>query len=191
MLIGYARVSTSMQDLQLQTDALRAAGCKKIFTDTASGKNRDRPGLDDALTHLRPGDCFVVWKLDRLGRNVRDMLNLAAELEQKGANLQSLTDKIDTSAPHGRFYFTVMSALAEMERDLMRERTKAGLEAAKRAGRLGGRPTVMTDIQMAAARDMLRQKRPRKKIAEAIHVSVPTIYRHFPVSKRRSRSKTK
>lgn len=182
MLIGYARVSTSMQDLQLQVDALTAAGCEQIFTDTATGKNFERTGLQDALKHLRKGDCFTVWKLDRLGRNVRDMLNLAADLDARGINLQSLTDKIDTTLPHGRFYFTVMAALAEMERELMRERTRAALDVARRAGKRGGRPLRMTDKKIDAAKKLLLSNTSPRDVASMLGISIPTLYRHVPAS---------
>lgn len=130
MLIGYARVSTGDQNLDLQKNALIRAECELVFEDMASGKNARRPGLKRALRRLRPGDVLVVWKLDRLGRSVRDLITLVSELQARGVNFRSLTDSIDdTLTPAGRFFFHIMSALAEMERELIVERTRAGLAA--------------------------------------------------------------
>ena len=128
--IGYARVSTREQNLDLQTDALRKAGCTRIFEETMSGAKRERPQLNSALDYLRAGDTLVVWKLDRLGRSVKDLVELVGELEKRGVHFQSVTDNIDTSTPAGRFFFHVMASLAQMERELLVERTRAGLEAA-------------------------------------------------------------
>lgn len=137
MLIGYARVSTTDQNTELQTKALIRAECELIFEDTASGKNAQRPGLKRAIRRLRRGDTLMVWKLDRLGRSVRDLIELVSALQAKGIHFRSLTDSIDTSTPAGRFFFHVMSALAEMERELIVERTRAGLDAARLQGRIG------------------------------------------------------
>lgn len=130
LLIGYARVSTSDQSLKLQLDALKRAKCGRVLTDKMSGSRNDRPGLNDALSHLRSGDTLVVWKLDRLGRTVKGLVDLVTELEAQKINFKSLTDGFDTTSTAGRFFFNVMASLAQMERELTIERTKAGLAAA-------------------------------------------------------------
>ncbi|ENO7766614.1 TPA: recombinase family protein [Klebsiella pneumoniae] len=184
MLIGYARVSTGDQNLDLQKNALIRAECEQIFEDTASGKNARRPGLRRALRRLKPGDVLVVWKLDRLGRSVRDLITLVSELQARGVNFRSLTDSIDTSTPAGRFFFHVMSALAEMERELIVERTRAGLAAAKEQGRVGGRRRVMTLEVVERAHRMLENGATRQQIADVIGVGVKTIYKYFPAAVR-------
>ena len=141
MLIGYARVSTQDQNLELQREALTQAGCQKIFEDKISGAKIDRPGLSKALEILREADTLVVWKLDRLGRSVKQLVNLVSELHKQNIHFKSLTDAIDTGTPSGRFFFHVMASLAEMERELTIERTRAGLEIARQLGRKGGRKT--------------------------------------------------
>ncbi|HHQ2448470.1 TPA: recombinase family protein [Raoultella ornithinolytica] len=181
MLIGYARVSTGDQNLDLQKNALIRAECEQIFEDTASGKNARRQGLKRAIRRLRPGDSLVVWKLDRLGRSVRDLITLVSELQERGIHFRSLTDSIDTSTPAGRFFFHVMSALAEMERELIVERTRAGLVAAREQGRIGGRRRVMTPEVVERARRMLANGATRKQVADVIGVGVKTIYKYFPV----------
>src|SRR3712207_6386249 len=140
MLIGYARISTLDQSLALQQDALRAAGCERIFTATASGARTDRPGLADALEHLRTGDTLVVWRLDRLGRSLEHLMETIRELHEQGIHFKSLQEQLDTATSGGKLVFHVFGALAEFERDLIRERTRAGLEAARARGRRGGRP---------------------------------------------------
>ena len=137
MLIGYARVSTQDQNLELQLDALTKAGCQKVFEDTISGTRADRPGLGKALEMLREGDTLVVWKLDRLGRSVKQLVELVSALHKQNVQFKSLTDSIDTGTPSGRFFFHVMASLAEMERDLIVERTRAGLDVARQLGRKG------------------------------------------------------
>jgi len=184
MLIGYARVSTSDQDLALQLDALKAAGCEKIFTDKASGTKLDRIGLADALAFAREGDGLVVWKLDRLGRSMKGLVDLAANLEERKVDLRSLTDGIDTKGAAGRFFFNVMAALAVMERELILERTMAGLAAAKRAGKVGGRKPSMTPTKLDAAHKLLDAGQSPKEVASAVGVSVATLYRHCPASER-------
>lgn len=184
MLIGYARVSTGDQNLDLQKTALFRAECEQIFEDTASGKNARRPGLRRALRRLKPGDVLVVWKLDRLGRSVRDLITLVSELQARGVNFRSLTDSIDTSTPAGRFFFHVMSALAEMERELIVERTRAGLAAAREQGRVGGRRRVMTEEVVERCRRMLENGATRQQIADVIGVGVKTIYKYFPAAVR-------
>src|SRR5262245_42692937 len=139
MRIGYARVSTRDQNLELQLDALDKAGCKRIFTDKLSGAQVESPGLTEALSHLREADTLVVWKLGRLGRGVKGLVDLVNELEAQKVHFQSITDGVDTKTPAGRFFFHVMASLAQMERELILERTRAGLEAARCQGRVGGR----------------------------------------------------
>lgn len=180
MLIGYARVSTADQDLRLQLDALNAAGCEKVFTDKASGKKLDRAGLLEALDYAREGDSLVVWKLDRLGRSMKGLVDLAAALDARQVDLRSLTDGIDTKGTAGRFFFHILAAMAEMERGLIQERTMAGLEAAKRSGKVGGRPKTMTTAKLEAAQKLLETGMPAKDVASSIHVSLSTFYRHLP-----------
>lgn len=144
MLIGYARVSREDQDLTLQVEALQKEGCEKIFEEKMSGKVSDRPALEDACSHLREGDTLVVWKLNRLGRTVKGLITLVKDLEDQGIGFRSLTDNIDTSTTSGRFFFHIMASLAQMERELIAERTKAGLEIARKLGRVGGRKRKMT-----------------------------------------------
>ena len=180
MLIGYARVSTPEQDLTMQLDALREAGCERIFSDKASGAKANRVGLADVLSHARAGDVIVVWKLDRLGRTMKGLVDLAAQLADRGVGFRSLTDGIDTAGTAGKLVFHIMAAMAEMERDLNRERTTAALDVARREGRVGGRKTVMTPKKLEAARKLLESGVKRREVAPMIGVSVPTIYRHFP-----------
>jgi DNA invertase Pin-like site-specific DNA recombinase len=137
-LVGYARVSTHDQHLNLQLDALNAAGCERIFTDTIGGSSTQRPGLDEALTYLRSGDSLVVWRLDRLGRSLRHLIGTVGQLQSNGVGFRSLQESIDTATPGGKLVFHVFGALAEFERDLIRERTQAGLAAARARGRRGG-----------------------------------------------------
>ncbi|HEA9283478.1 TPA: recombinase family protein, partial [Escherichia coli] len=147
MLIGYIRVSTNDQNTDLQRNALMCAGCEQIFEDKMSGTKSERPGLKRALKCLKRGDTLVVWKLDRLGRRMKHLIALTEELRAKGVNFRSLTDSIDTSTPMGRFFFHMMGALAEMERELIVERTLAGLAAARAQGRVGGRRPKLTKEQ--------------------------------------------
>ena len=177
MLIGYARVSTQDQDLTAQIDALTKKGCEEIFEDKVSGMKSSRPGLDEALTYMRAGDTFVVWKLDRLGRSLRHLLELVAELKERGIEFVSLTDSIDTTTPMGRFFFHMMSALAELERDLIRERTKAGLDAARARGRVGGRPPKLTEDQIDAARTLVEGGQGVSEVAKLFGVHGSTLYR--------------
>ncbi len=180
MLIGYARVSTPEQDLTLQLDALREAGCDRTFTDKASGAKASRAGLAEALSHARAGDVLVVWKLDRLGRTMKGLIDLSADLSDRGIGFRSLTDGIDTAGTAGKLVFHIMAAMAEMERDLIRERTTAALMVAKSKGKTGGRQTVMTPARIKAARKLLASGMTIRQVAPAIGVSVPTLYRHFP-----------
>jgi DNA invertase Pin-like site-specific DNA recombinase len=182
MLIGYARVSTQDQNLELQRKALLDAGCEKIFDDKLSGSRSDRPGLTQALEFLRDGDTLVVWKLDRLGRSVKHLVDLVGELHEQGIQFRSLTDSIDTATPSGRFFFHVMASLAEMERELTVERTKAGLEVARSLGRVGGRKRRMTDSKIESAKKLLASGVPPRDVAKNLGVSVPTLYRWVPAS---------
>ncbi len=183
MLIGYARVSTHDQNLDLQRDALHKGGCEKIYEDKISGSRRDREGLERALEHIRAGDTLVVWKLDRLGRNVKDLVELVGELEKRGVHFQSVTDAINTSTPAGRFFFHVMASLAQMERELLIERTRAGLESAKAQGRIGGRKLKMTPSKLSAAKKLLDGGAAPKDVAANLGISVPTLYRWVPATK--------
>ncbi len=182
MLVGYARVSSDDQNLDLQTDALKKAECTKIFSDKISGMGKKRPGLDDALSHLRSGDTFVIWKLDRLGRNLKELIIMVGKFDAEGIHFQSITDGINTSTPAGRFFFHVMASLAEMERELLIERTKAGLAAAKKRGRVGGRKRLMTPSKVEAAKKLLTDGMPPKEVANNLGVSIPTLYRWCPAS---------
>lgn len=186
MLIGYARVSTADQNLALQTDALTKAGCERIFTERASGAVSDRAGLAEALAFAREGDSLVVWKLDRLGRSMKGLVDLAAALEGRKIDLRSLTDGIDTRGAAGRFFFNVMAALAVMERELILERTNAGLAAARLAGKVGGRRPSMTPPKLEAARKMLQAGQAPKEVASVVGVSLATLYRHLPASERQA-----
>jgi DNA invertase Pin-like site-specific DNA recombinase len=153
-LLGYARVSTTDQQPQLQVDALEHAGCYRVFTETASGARADRPTLTQLLDQLRPGDTLVVWKLDRLGRSLRHLVDTVTGLAERGIGFRSLQEAVDTTTPGGKLVFHVFAALAEFERDLIRERTTAGLAAARARGRHGGRPSVMTAHKLQVARAM-------------------------------------
>jgi DNA invertase Pin-like site-specific DNA recombinase len=184
MLIGYARVSTEDQSLALQLDALKAARAAQVFTDKVGGARTARPGLTEALSHLRSGDTLVVWKLDRLGRSVKGLVDLVNGLEAREVHFRSLTDGIDTKTPAGRFFFHVMASLAQMERELIVERTRAGLAAARRLGRVEGRKRTMTDSKSKAARRLLAAGTPPRDVAENLGVSVPTLYRWLPASAR-------
>jgi len=184
MLIGYARVSTQDQNLELQREALTKAGCQKIFEDKVSGKRTERPGLTKAFEMLREGDTLVVWKLDRLGRSVKQLVDLVGELRKQGIQFKSLTDAIDTGTPSGRFFFHVMASLAEMERELTVERTRAGLEIARQLGRKGGRKPKMTDSKIESARKLLASGIPPRDVARNLGVSIPTLYRWMPASTR-------
>ncbi|EDV9208556.1 recombinase family protein [Salmonella enterica subsp. enterica] len=183
MIIGYARVSTQDQNLDLQTEALTRAGCEKIYEDKISGVRAERPGLSRALEILREGDTLVVWKLDRLGRSVKQLVDMVGDLHKQGIQFKSLTDAIDTGTPAGRFFFHVMASLAEMERELIIERTRAGLDAAKQLGRKGGRKPKMTSSKIESAKKLLSSGIPPRDVAKDLGVSVPTLYRWLPASK--------
>jgi DNA invertase Pin-like site-specific DNA recombinase len=152
MLVGYARVSTTDQTLALQQDALQKAGCTKIFTDIASGAQAERKGLTEAISYVRTGDILVVWKLDRLGRSLKDLITRITELSNRKIGFKSLTEQIDTTTSGGKLIFHIFGALAEFERDIIKERTNAGLEAARTRGKLGGRPKALPPEKIRLAR---------------------------------------
>ena len=178
MIIGYARVSTDDQNLDAQTDALKAAGAERIFADTISGVRRDRPELGAMLDQLRPGDVVVVAKYDRLARSLRDLLDLVETIKDRGAGFRSLAEDIDTTTPAGRLVFHVFASIAQFERERIAERTKEGLEAAKARGRVGGRPPALTADQKAEVRRMRDDEhRHVSEIARLFKVSERTIRR--------------
>ena len=179
MLIGYARVSTLDQTLALQQDALTEASCEHIFTDTASGTRTDRPGLTDALSHLRPGDTLVVWRLDRLGRSLGHLIDTIKDLQGRGIHFKSLQEQLDTGTSGGKLVFHVFGALAEFERDLVRERTHAGLAAARARGRLFGRPRRLTAQQVKQLRSLAQDERNTvAEICQTLGISRATFYRY-------------
>jgi len=180
MLIGYARVSTKDQNLTLQRDALKKVECERIYEDEMSGTKENRPGLNTALEVLREGDTFIVWKLDRLGRSVKSLIKFVSDLNAKNIHFKSLTESIDTSTPNGRFFFHVMASLAQMEKELIVERTKAGLDAARKLGRVGGRKRVMTESKLDSAKKLLNSGVPAKEVAKDLGVSLATLYRWIP-----------
>ena len=184
VLIGYARVSTEDQALDLQLEALRQAGCERVFTDKASAARPQRPGLSEARSHVREGDVLVVRKLDRLGRSVKGLIDLVGELAEEKVQFRSLTDGIDTTTPYGRFFFHMMASLAQMERELIAERTKAGLDAARKRGRLVGRRRRMTPGKIESAKQLLGGGMPPREVAKNLGVSIPTLYRWVPASSR-------
>ncbi len=180
MQIGYARVSTDDQKLDLQLDALNQAGCDQIYQDIASGAKSDRVGLDNATRYLRPGDTLVVWKLDRLGRSLKHLIDVVNQLNQKGVFFKSLQENIDTASSGGKLTFHLFGALAEFERDIIRERTMAGLDAARARGRIGGRPRVMNDTQVNLARQMMSNADASAQfVSDALGVSRATLYRYL------------
>lgn len=179
MLVGYARVSTLDQNPSLQRDALQQAGCEKVFEEHASS-GKERPELSRAIEFCRPEDVLVVWKLDRLARSTQELLKTAALLAERKIGLRCITQPIDTTSPGGRLVFTIFAAMAEFERDLIRERTNAGLKAAVARGRKGGRPPALTDKQISMARTMLQSPDLSvKDVAAQLNTTVPTLYRYF------------
>jgi len=181
MTVGYARVSTLDQDPALQQDALEQAGCKQIFTDTISGAKAERPGLDEALRLLREGDTLVVWRLDRLGRSLKYLIEMMSTLNERGIGFRSLTEQIDTTTSGGKLVFHVFGALAEFERDLIRERTKAGLAAARARGRLGGRRKTLDTSTKVAMAQALYDNRDNsiRDICKTLGISRATLYRYI------------
>ncbi len=181
MLIGYARVSTQEQTLDLQTDALTAAGCEKIFQDTTSGAKSERRGLQEALNHLRPSDTLVVWRLDRLGRTLKHLISTITDLSDGGIGFKSLQENIDTTTSGGKLIFHIFGALAEFEREVIRERTNAGLQAARARGRLGGRPTLqaLDPKKVALAKKLYDDGHmPVKEICDTLLIGRSTLYRY-------------
>lgn len=177
MLVGYMRVSTNEQNLALQRDALKAAGCERLYDDTCSGSVTERPGLTKALDHMRAGDALVVWKLDRIGRSLSHVVELVDGLQAKGIGLKVLTGGIDTTTSTGRLVFGIFATLAEFERDLIRERTMAGLAAARARGRNGGRPRLMTRAKLKTAMAMMADRgNVASDVAEQLGISISTLY---------------
>ena len=180
-MVGYARVSTRDQSPALQLDALREAGCERTFMEKASGAQRDRPELGAALDYIRVGDTLVVWKLDRLARSVRQLVETAEDLQQRGIGLKVLTQQIDTTTPGGRLVFHVFAAMAEFERELTLERTHAGLASAKALGRRGGRKPSMGPAEIKRAKAMLADATITvEEVAQQLGVRPSTLYRHIP-----------
>jgi DNA invertase Pin-like site-specific DNA recombinase len=185
MLIGYARVSTHDQTPNLQQDALTKAGCSKIFTDTASGAKAERKGLAEALSYIRAGDSVVVWRLDRLGRSLRDLIATMTMLDERGIGFKSLTENIDTTTSGGKLIFHIFGALAEFERNLIRERTTAGLSAARTRGRKGGRPKALRDKQVSIAQALYNNKQNSiAEICQTLKISRATLYRYIKTGER-------
>ena len=181
MLLGYARCSTSDQNHSLQLDALRAAGCDRLFVETASGARADRIELAKMLDQARQDDVVVVWRLDRLARSLKHLIELSEEIERRGVALRSLTEAIDTSTPSGRFMFHILGALGTMEREIIVERTRAGLAAAAARGRRGGRPPALDATQIRAARAMLAGGTlSATEVAQQLGCAPSTLYRHLP-----------
>src|SRR5712692_1221083 len=181
MLIGYARVSTQDQTLDLQTDALKRDGCERIFTDMTSGAKSERPGLHEAMNHLRPGDTLVVWRLDRLGRTLKHLIATITDLSDKGIGFKSLQENFDTTISGGKLIFYVFGALAEFEREVIKERTNAGLQAARARGRLGGRPKLQTKDpkKIALAKKLYAdQNMAVQEICDTLHIGRSTLYRY-------------
>lgn len=183
MLVGYARVSTDDQTLHLQTDALTAAGCKRTYTDQISGARTDRPGLTKALDVLREGDTLVVWRLDRLGRTLPHLITLIDELKQRSVGFCSLTENIDTTTPSGELIFHIFGALAQFERNLIRERTNAGLAAARARGRFGGGRRKLNPQQITVLHKLHADKTNSiEDICRTLRISRPTLYRYLKAS---------
>lgn len=187
MLIGYARVSTLDQDPGLQLDALTAAGCERVFQEKASGVKEDRPQLVAALDHMRNGDVLVVWKLDRLARSIKQLVALLDTLNEKGIGFRCLAPAIDTTTPEGRLLYTITGAFAEFERELIRQRTQAGLKAALARGRKGGRRKKLDDEALAAARAMLKDPTLSvAAVAKRLGVTRSTLYNYMPEARTRA-----
>jgi DNA invertase Pin-like site-specific DNA recombinase len=179
MLIGYARVSTDEQNLDLQLSALKNAGCEQTYTDKVSGTKANRPGLTEALSHLREGDTLVVWRLDRLGRSLRHLIDTVTDLQERGIEFKSITEAIDTRTSGGKLVFHIFGALAEFEREIIRERTKAGLSAARARGKNGGRPKALTDKQVEMLRQLAADRnRSVQEICKTLGISRRTFYRY-------------
>ena len=193
MLIGYARVSTHEQTLSLQQDALGKAGCERLFTDTASGAKADRPGLEEVVEFARNGDTLVVWKLDRLGRSLPHLIETIRQLQERGIGFKSLTEQIDTTTSGGKLIFHVFAALAEFERDVIGERTNAGLAAARARGRKGGHPRAasLNDAKKVALAQRLYEDRNNSidDVCKTLRISRATLYRYLAAGKRQAAAK--
>jgi len=189
MLIGYARVSTSDQNPELQRDALKIAGCEKIFTDRVSGTKAERKGLTEALSHLREGDTLVVWRLDRLGRSHRHLIDTVTELHEQGIGFKSLQENIDTTTSGGKLVFHIFGALAEFEREIIRERTQAGLQSARSRGKVGGRPKALTAKEVQMLRNMAADKSLAvSDICKTLGIGRTTFYRYVKVGEEETTS---
>lgn len=187
MLIGYARISTDDQTHILQLDALKQEGCEKIFQDTASGAKTERPGLNEALDFVRKDDTLVVWRLDRLGRSLKHLLELMSALEEKAIHFKSLQENIDTSTSGGKLIFHMFGALAEFERNLIRERTMAGLAAARARGRTGGRPKKLNEVKLKLLHKLYEERQHSiKEICEMLGVSKSTVYSYIHASSKQT-----
>ena len=191
MKFGYARVSTQDQKLELQLDGLKSFGCETIFKEKMSGKNKIRPELTKMIDRLRAGDVVVVWKLDRLGRSLKDLIELVASFREKGVEFVSLKDGIDTGTATGRFTFNIFASLAEFEREIIRERTMAGLEAARSRGKKGGRPRGLSKEALAKATSArilyASGKKSVKEISEGLGISRATCYRYIDLMKEKKK----
>ena len=187
MKIGYARVSTNDQSLDLQLDALKAAGCEKLFQDVASGASTARPGLSEALNYVRQGDTLVVWRFDRLGRSLQHLIATVTDLEQQGVGFHSVQESIDTTTSGGKLVFHMFAALAEFERNLIRERTEAGLQAARDRGKLGGRPLALNDTKRNLLYRLYDERQHSiAEICEVVGVSKTTLYEYLRRRKQES-----
>jgi DNA invertase Pin-like site-specific DNA recombinase len=184
MLIGYARVSTQDQSLNLQIDALEKVGCSKIFSDIISGAKAERKGLDEALNYVRQEDTLVVWKLDRLGRSSPHLIETVNNLKNRKVGFKSLTEDIDTTSPGGKLVFHVFGAVAEFVLDITRERTRAGLQAARARGRKGGRPKALTGKKLSIAQDLYDRRHPIAEICQTLKISRATLYRALKTGER-------
>jgi DNA invertase Pin-like site-specific DNA recombinase len=185
MLIGYARISTHDQTLDLQRDALEKAGCDRIFTDRVSGTKEERKGLTEALSHLREGDTLVVWRLDRLGRSLRHLIDTITALDARGVGFKSLTENIDTTTSGGKLVFHIFGALAEFEREIIRERTQAGLVSARSRGKVGGRPKALTPKEVQMLRNMAADKSLTvSDICKTLGIGRTTFYRYVKAGER-------
>lgn len=183
-MIGYARVSTGEQSLDLQTDALKQAGCWRVYEEVASGARRDRPILIEVMDHLLKGDTLVVWKLDRLARSLQQLIETVEILDKLGCGFRSLTESIDTTTAGGRLIFHIFGALAEFERSIIRERTLAGLQAARLRGRKGGRPKSMNEQSLIVAQALLKDGvLTVRDVAKQVGVSPATLYKYLPAPK--------
>ena len=180
MKIGYARISTDGQTLDAQIGALEAAGCDRIYKEVASGARSDRKVLAEVLDYLRPSDVLVAYKLDRVARSLPHLIEIMDRLSKSDIGFQSLTEEINTTTPGGRLVFHVMAAISEFERDLIKERTAAGLQAARAKGRIGGRPRKMTADKVEAAKELLASGKAVRDVADMLGISVPTLYRWCP-----------